>query len=168
MRRTPDWAKISAIIDVDSFVKYYFVFELGENPEITQSSVYLQGRARQQALRRADLGLRQCLRAVRQERALRCGLPFHFHARTPRSCARRATAGWMELFRNTQFVNRELQMWDDGIAYQSNKTLSKIELPGPGHQVGGEQLRLVEGPRQADPVWSEPARGTHLQDDVRR
>lgn len=36
----PDWAKISAMIDVDSFIKYYFVFEVAENPEITQSSVF--------------------------------------------------------------------------------------------------------------------------------
>ncbi len=36
----PNWDAISAIIDVDSFVKYYFVFEMMENPEITQSSVY--------------------------------------------------------------------------------------------------------------------------------
>lgn len=38
--RTPDWARISSMIDVDSFLKYYFVYELTENPEITQSSVY--------------------------------------------------------------------------------------------------------------------------------
>lgn len=36
----PDWARISAMIDVPSFLKYYFVYELTENPEITQSSVY--------------------------------------------------------------------------------------------------------------------------------
>ena len=36
----PDWAKISSMIDVDSFVRYYFVYELTENPEIVASSVY--------------------------------------------------------------------------------------------------------------------------------
>ena len=36
----PDWSEISARIDVESFIKYYFVFEIAENPEITQSSVY--------------------------------------------------------------------------------------------------------------------------------
>lgn len=36
----PDWDAISAKIDVESFIKYYFVFELSANPEITQSSVY--------------------------------------------------------------------------------------------------------------------------------
>ena len=35
-----DWAAVSAIIDVDSFVRHYFVHELAENPEITQSSIY--------------------------------------------------------------------------------------------------------------------------------
>ncbi|MFC9918673.1 CotH kinase family protein [Agromyces binzhouensis] len=36
----PDWDALSALIDVESFIKYYFVFEVAENPEITQSSVY--------------------------------------------------------------------------------------------------------------------------------
>jgi uncharacterized protein YjdB len=36
----PDWDAISRLIDVDSFVKHYFVHELAENPEITQSSIY--------------------------------------------------------------------------------------------------------------------------------
>lgn len=35
-----NWRAVSNIIDVDSFVKYYFVFELAENPEIVKSSVF--------------------------------------------------------------------------------------------------------------------------------
>ena len=38
--QTLNWSRISEIIDVDSFVKYYFVNELTENPEITRSSIY--------------------------------------------------------------------------------------------------------------------------------
>lgn len=37
---SPDWAKISALIDVDSFIKYYFVSEFVENPDVASSSVY--------------------------------------------------------------------------------------------------------------------------------
>lgn len=37
---TIDWKAVSDLIDVDSFVRYYWVAELTENPEITQSSVY--------------------------------------------------------------------------------------------------------------------------------
>lgn len=36
----PDWATISSIIDLDSFVKFYFVYELTENPEIVASSIF--------------------------------------------------------------------------------------------------------------------------------
>ena len=36
----PDWATISNMIDLDSFVKFYFVNELAENPEIVASSIY--------------------------------------------------------------------------------------------------------------------------------
>lgn len=35
-----DWAAISALIDVDSFIKYYWVQELAENPEVVKSSVF--------------------------------------------------------------------------------------------------------------------------------
>jgi hypothetical protein len=37
---SPDWAKISALIDVDSFIKYYFISEFVENPDVSSSSVY--------------------------------------------------------------------------------------------------------------------------------
>ena len=37
---TPDWQKISSLIDVDSFVKYYFIHELTENYDFDRSSVY--------------------------------------------------------------------------------------------------------------------------------
>jgi hypothetical protein len=37
---SPDWTKISALIDVDSFIKYYFVSEFVENPDVSSSSVY--------------------------------------------------------------------------------------------------------------------------------
>lgn len=39
--RDPDWSRISAMIDVDSFIKYYFVLEFAANPDAIQSSVYL-------------------------------------------------------------------------------------------------------------------------------
>lgn len=37
---SPDWAKISALIDVDSFIKYYFISEFVENPDVASSSVF--------------------------------------------------------------------------------------------------------------------------------
>ncbi|WCM56363.1 CotH kinase family protein [Microbacterium sp. EF45047] len=37
---SPDWDTITSLIDVDSFVKFYFVHELTQNPEIVASSVY--------------------------------------------------------------------------------------------------------------------------------
>lgn len=36
----PDWAKISSMIDVESFIKYAFVFEVAENSEMPRSSVF--------------------------------------------------------------------------------------------------------------------------------
>lgn len=37
---TPDWTKISSMIDVDSFVKYYFVHEVAENYDFNRSSIF--------------------------------------------------------------------------------------------------------------------------------
>jgi len=37
---SPDWTKISALIDVDSFIKYYFISEFVENPDVASSSVF--------------------------------------------------------------------------------------------------------------------------------
>lgn len=36
----PDWGKISGMVDIDSFVKFYFIQEFTENPEIARSSIY--------------------------------------------------------------------------------------------------------------------------------
>ncbi|WP_317313163.1 CotH kinase family protein [Absicoccus porci] len=36
-----DWEKLAAMIDVDSFVKYYLIQEFCENPDATRSSMYL-------------------------------------------------------------------------------------------------------------------------------
>ena len=73
----PQLDRDQKIIDVDSFVKYYFVFELAENPEIVSSSVffYKDGPERQ-AVRRAGVGLRQRAGQLRQDRALRRRLPL--------------------------------------------------------------------------------------------
>ena len=35
-----DWNTVQSLIDVDSFVKYYFIYEFTENPEIARSSIY--------------------------------------------------------------------------------------------------------------------------------
>lgn len=35
-----DWNAVQNLIDVDSFIKYYFVYEFTENPEISRSSIY--------------------------------------------------------------------------------------------------------------------------------
>ena len=37
----PDWTAISALLDVDSFVKYYFIQELAENYDSATTSMYL-------------------------------------------------------------------------------------------------------------------------------
>lgn len=37
---SPDWTTVSNLIDVDSFVKFYFLQEFTENPEIARSSIY--------------------------------------------------------------------------------------------------------------------------------
>lgn len=39
-KANPDWTTINNLIDVDSFIRFYFLQEFTENPEIARSSIY--------------------------------------------------------------------------------------------------------------------------------
>ena len=166
---TPNWTEIEKIIDVESFVKYYFVFELAENPEIVSSSVYFYkdgpgtklfaGPAWDfdSALANYDksepYGADYKSEYVKNAKALR---------------GDKYKNGWMtQLFRNSQFVEKANQMWKSGIAYHVSQLPSKIT----GYQAtvtasAANNFKKWSVPGQADPAgcW----RGQDLRHDVRR
>ncbi len=127
--KNPDWGLISSIIDVDSFVKYYFVFELAENPEIVSSSVffYKDGPGSKlfagpvwdfdSALANYDktepYGADYRSEYVKNAKALR---------------GSKYVNSWMtELFRNQGFVEAANAQWNAGIAYHVSQLPSKID-----------------------------------------
>jgi hypothetical protein len=145
MRRSPDWAKISAIIDVDSFVKYYFVFELGENPEITQSSVYFykdgpDGKLFAGPIWDFDSAFAQ------YDKTEPYGADYRSEYVKNAQILRGSKGnGWMmELFRNTAFVRRANA--DVGRRHrlpvsQARRSPRSTATTGRGQGVRGQQLR---------------------------
>jgi len=124
---TPNWDAISAIIDVDSFVKYYFVFEMGENPEITQSSVYFY---------KDGPGAKLFAGPVwdfdsalgNYDKTEPYGADYRSEYVKNAQALRAKGNGWMtQLFRNQQFVERANQLWHEGIGYHVSQLPSKIE-----------------------------------------
>ncbi|MGB7817352.1 MAG: CotH kinase family protein [Ornithinibacter sp.] len=123
----PNWTEIEKIIDVDSFVKHYFVFELGENPEITQSSVYFYKDGPDSKLFAGPIWDFDSAFA-QYDKTEAYGADYRSEYVKNAQILRDKGNGWqMELFRNTAFVQRANEMWDDGIAYQVNKVPSKID-----------------------------------------
>lgn len=124
---TQDWAAISAIIDVDSFVKNYFVYETAENPEITQSSVYLYKNGPSDKLHAgpvwdfdSSLG--------NYNKSERYGADTKSEYVKNAQILRNKGNGWyIQLFRNTNFVNRANELWTQQVAYQVNQLPTKID-----------------------------------------
>ena len=123
----PDWNAISAIIDVDSFIKYYFVFEMGENPEITQSSIYFYKDGPGSKLFAGpvwdfDSALGN------YDKSEPYGADYRSEYVKNAKALRGKGNGWMtELFRNQKFVERANQLWTESIGYHVSQLPSKID-----------------------------------------
>ncbi len=125
--KNPDWAEIEKIIDVDSFVKYYFVFELTQNPEITQSSVFFYKDGPDSKLFAGPVW--DFDSAVgNYDKSEEYGADYRSEYVKNAQALRNKGNGWQtELFRNTGFVERANELWDDGIGYQMSLLPSKID-----------------------------------------
>lgn len=116
-----DWNLISSIIDVDSFVRYYFVYELTENPEIVASSIFFYKDGPTDVIhagpvwdfdsglfnydKSEHLGADPASDYVKNAAALRT--PFR---PIP------SNAWYQDIFRNPEFVQRANALWDGGIS----------------------------------------------------
>lgn len=113
-----DWAALSAVIDVDSFIKYYFVFEVTANPEITQSSVYFykngpSGKLFAGPVWDFDSALGN------YDRAPHLGSdPQADYAKNARLLRQQGNGFYFDLFRSPEFVQRVNQLWKENIAQQ--------------------------------------------------
>ncbi|TQM58089.1 uncharacterized protein YjdB [Humibacillus xanthopallidus] len=122
----PDWTKISSMIDVESFLKYYFVFDLTENPEIVASSVYFYKDGPNDVLHAGpvwDFDSSEGSYAVEHLG----GDPESEYVKNA-SVLRRRGNGWFgELFRNPQFVTAANQMYTGEVRAKIDALTSKID-----------------------------------------
>lgn len=121
-----DWTALSAVIDVDSFVKYYYVFELTANPEITQSSIYFYKDGPSSKLFAGpvwdfDSGLGN------YDKALDLGSdPTADYAKNAQILRGTGNGFFYDIFRSTEFVERANQLWTEGIRRQVGLVPAKV------------------------------------------
>lgn len=125
---TFDWAAISALIDVDSFVKYYFIFEVAENPEITQSSVFFYKDGPDDKLHAGPVwDFDSSLGQYNKSESYGADTLSEYVKNA--QLLRNKGNGWFtRLFMNAEFVERANQLWDGGIAAEVNALPAKIDL----------------------------------------
>ena len=124
---TPDWTKISSMIDVDSFVKYYFVHEVAENYDFNRSSIFFYKNGAGDKLHAGpawdfDLSLGNFTASLVGWRPRPPTTP-----RRPRTCGSR-THNWFEqLMRNPQFVARANALYTSTVRPKVNAMQAQID-----------------------------------------
>lgn len=122
----PDWSKISAIIDVESFIKYYFVFELAENPEITQSSVYFWRDGIGGKLHAGPVWDFDSAFASYTAESLG-GDPVQDYVKNAQFLRNKGNGWFAQLFRNEEFVAQVNQVFQDQLEAKVNAVVAKID-----------------------------------------
>ncbi|MBS1906825.1 MAG: CotH kinase family protein [Actinobacteria bacterium] len=144
---SPDWQAIGDLIDVDSFVKYYFVYETTENPEVVAASVYFYKNGPSDKVhagpvwdfdsalfnydKSENYGADPVSEFVKNGNWLR-------RADRP---GKTSSPLFQNMFRNPQFVDRANQLWNGGIG------AAVMALPG---KVDGYQSQIASS-AAADP-----------------
>ena len=122
----PDWAEISARIDVESFIKYYFVFEIAENPEITQSSVYFWRNGPSDVLHAGPVWDFDSGFASYATEGLG-GDPVQDYVKNAQFLRQRGNGWFIQLFRNEEFVSLVDDMFESQLEPKITGVLSKID-----------------------------------------
>lgn len=124
---SPDWNAISSLIDVDSFVRYYFVNELTENPEIVASSVYFYKNGPGDTLHAGPVwDFDSALFNYDKSESLGSD-PQSDYTKNAR-ILRDGGNGWFsDLFRNPAFVARVNELWASGIGSAAAKVPAQID-----------------------------------------
>ena len=108
----PDWSKISSMIDVESFIKYYFVFEVAANPEITQSSVFFYKDGPNDVLHAGPVWDFDSAFASYTSEQLG-GNPVQDYVKNARFLRNRGNGWFTQLFRNEEFVVQVNQLFEE-------------------------------------------------------
>ena len=122
----PDWSKISAMIDVDSFIKYYFVFELAANPEITQSSVYFWRDGIGDRLHAGPVWDFDSAFASYTAESLGAD-PVQDYVKNAQFLRNKGNGWFVQLFRNEEFVAQVNQVYQDELEAKIDAVVGKID-----------------------------------------
>jgi len=124
---SPDWAAISAIIDIDSFAKFYFVNELTENPEIVASSIYFYKNGLTSKLYAGPVWDYDSSLGTYDHTESLGAFTNAEYTKNADWLRYRGNGWYRQLFRNPQFVAAVNAMWQTGGAgYAAAQLTSKI------------------------------------------
>lgn len=111
----PDWEGIGELIDVDSFVRYYFVYEVTQNPEIVASSIYFYKDGPSDVLHAGPVwDFDTSLGNYDKSEALGA-FPNAEYVKNARMLLGGGNGWYGDLFRIPEFVQRANELWAQGI-----------------------------------------------------
>ncbi|MHA6510611.1 CotH kinase family protein [Tessaracoccus sp. Y1736] len=122
-----NWEAIASLIDAESFLKYYFVVEVAENPDVRASSVYFYRDGPGDVLHAGpvwdfDIGLGNY-----REEALG-GNPASDYVQNVRFYRRGGNDWFAQLFRNPEFFKAASRIYQDELQDDIRASLSDIDL----------------------------------------
>ena len=122
----PDWAAISSMIDVESFIKYQFVFELAANPEITQSSVFFWRDGPNDVLHAGPVWDFDSAFASYTTEALG-GDPMQDYVKNAQFLRNKGNGWFREMFRNEEFASLVAKFYDEQLQPKVDALVTKID-----------------------------------------
>ncbi|MFF8186850.1 CotH kinase family protein [Microbacterium sp. NPDC016588] len=163
----PDWTTISSLIDVDSFLAYYFVLEFSENPDAVTSSVYFWRDGPDDVLHAGpawDFDIALGLYAS----AAMGGDPTADYQMNARTLRTGGTAWFQELFRNPEFAKRAGEIFDERVRPAIDTVLSRLDADvsslGPSAEANFSRWTgvlgrssIITGARPVGATWQKEA-----------
>lgn len=122
----PDWAAISSMIDVDSFVKYYFVSELASNPEVILSSVFFWRNGPNDVLHAGPVWDFDIAFASYTTETMG-GDVLQDYTKNVQFLRDRGNGWFRELFRNEEFAAAAAKLYDKELQTKVDNVVSKID-----------------------------------------
>jgi uncharacterized protein YjdB/spore coat protein CotH len=122
----PDWAAISSMIDVESFIKYHFVFELGANPEITQSSVFFWRDGPNDVLHAGPVWDFDSAFASYTVEFLG-GDPVQDYVKNAQFLRNKGNGWFREMFRNEEFAALVAKVYEEQLQAKVDAVVAKID-----------------------------------------
>ena len=114
------------MIDVDSFIKYYFVFEVAANPEITQSSVFFYKDGPNDVLHAGPVWDFDSAFASYTSEQLG-GDPVQDYVKNARVLRNMGNGWFTQLFRNEEFVAQVNQLFEEQLEAEVNALPARID-----------------------------------------